>query len=104
MPCEDWTVPAPDNRLTPRERQERRVRRAALAKALVDARHAAGLTQDQLAERSGLSRSAIARAEAGEASLSSDRFWDLARALGIRPSTLWLAAEADEAAADTLSG
>ena len=78
------------------------MRRRALAQALLDARHAAGLTQHELAERSGLSRSAIARVEAGEASLSSDRFWDLAKALGIRPSTLWLAAEADEAAAETL--
>ncbi len=78
------------------------MRRQALAKALVTARHKAGLTQDQLADKSGLSRSAIARAEAGEASLSSDRFWDLAKALGIRPSALWLAAEADEAASRTL--
>ena len=78
------------------------MRRQALAKAIVDARHTAGLTQGQLADKSGLSRSAIARAEAGEAGLSSDRFWDLAKALGIRPSALWLAAEADDAAAATL--
>lgn len=78
------------------------MRRAALAKAIVDARRTAGLTQGQLAEKSGLSRSAIARAETGEASLSSDRFWDLARALGIRPSALWQAAESDDDAAATL--
>ncbi|UAK37185.1 helix-turn-helix domain-containing protein [Gordonia bronchialis] len=95
-------MPAPDDRLDEAQLRVRRVRRQALAKALVTARHKAGLTQGQLAERSGLSRSAIARAEAGEASLSSDRFWDLAKALGIRPSALWLAAEADDAAAATL--
>ncbi|ACY19873.1 helix-turn-helix domain protein [Gordonia bronchialis DSM 43247] len=95
-------MPAPDDRLDEAQLRVRRVRRQALAKALVTARHKAGLTQGQLAERSGLSRSAIARAEAGEASLSSDRFWDLAKALGIRPSALWLAAEADEAASRTL--
>ena len=95
-------MPAPDDRLDEAQLRVRRVRRQALAKALVTARHTAGLTQGQLAERSGLSRSAIARAEAGEASLSSDRFWDLARALGIKPSALWLAAEADDDAAATL--
>ena len=95
-------MPARDDRLDEDQLAVRRVRRQALAKALVTARHKAGLTQGQLAERSGLSRSAIARAEAGEASLSSDRFWDLAKALGIRPSALWLAAEADDAAAATL--
>lgn len=78
------------------------MRREALAKALVDARQRVGLTQIQLATASGLSRSAIARLEAGEASISSDRLWDLARALGTRPSALLAAAEADDAAAETL--
>ncbi|WP_333490371.1 helix-turn-helix transcriptional regulator [Gordonia jacobaea] len=78
------------------------MRRDALAKALVAARQRAGLTQERLAETSGLSRSAIARLEAGEASISSDRIWDLAKALGTRPSSLYAAAEADRAAAETL--
>lgn len=80
----------------------RAVRRRALADAVISARTAAGLTQQQVAERSGLSRSAIARLEAGEASLSSDRIWDLGRALGLRPSAIFAAAEADEEAAETL--
>ncbi|MFT3662553.1 MAG: helix-turn-helix transcriptional regulator [Gordonia sp. (in: high G+C Gram-positive bacteria)] len=95
-------MPAPDSNLTPQRRRERIVRRRALAAALASARCAAGLTQHQLAEKAGLSRSAIARVESGEASISSDRIWDLARALGVRPSALYLIAEADEAAAETL--
>lgn len=78
------------------------MRRAALARALVDAREKAGLNQSQLAQASGLSRSAVVRLEKGDASISSDRLWDLARALGTRPSVLLAAAEADEAAAETL--
>nr|WP_270484840.1 helix-turn-helix transcriptional regulator [Gordonia jacobaea] len=95
-------MPVPDDALTPEQLVVRRVRRDALAKALVAARQRAGLTQERLAETSGLSRSAIARLEAGEASISSDRIWDLAKALGTRPSSLYAAAEADRAAAETL--
>ncbi|GEE00376.1 hypothetical protein nbrc107696_08220 [Gordonia spumicola] len=95
-------MPAPDDRLTPQQRRERVVRRAALAKALIAAREQAGLNQSQLAQASGLSRSAIVRLERGDASISSDRLWDLARALGTTPSQLYAAAEADEAAAQTL--
>lgn len=79
------------------------MRRKALAEALVEARQVAGMTQHQLAEKSGVSRSAIARVEAGEASISSDRLWDLAVALGMRPSAIFLAAEADESAERTLA-
>nr|WP_221247108.1 helix-turn-helix transcriptional regulator [Gordonia humi] len=82
--------------------RERVVRRTALARALVEARQQAGLNQSQLAAASGLSRSAIVRLERGDASISSDRLWDLAKALGMRPSQIYAAAEADEAAAQTL--
>ena len=95
-------MPVADHRLDPQQLRERDVRRDALARALVEARRHAGLTQVELAASSGLSRSAIARLEAGEASISSDRLWDLAKALGTRPSALLAAAEADDAAADTL--
>lgn len=78
------------------------MRRAALAKALIAAREQAGLNQSELAATSGLSRSAIVRLERGDASISSDRLWDLARALGTTPSAIYAAAEADEAAAQTL--
>lgn len=95
-------MPVPDDALTPEQLVVRRVRRDALAQALVAARQRAGLTQERLAETSGLSRSAIARLEAGEASISSDRLWDLAKALGTTPSAIYAAAEADRAAAETL--
>lgn len=78
------------------------MRRSALAKAIREAREKAGLNQSELVTKSGLSRSAIVRLERGDASISSDRLWDLARALGTTPSALYAAAEADEAAADTL--
>lgn len=78
------------------------MRREALAKALIAARERSGLNQSQLAQASGLSRSAVVRLEKGDASISSDRLWDLAKALGLRPSQIYAAAEADEAAAQTL--
>lgn len=78
------------------------MRRSALAKALIEARERAGLNQSELATASGLSRSAIVRLERGDASISSDRLWDLAKALGVRPSQIYAAAEADDAAARTL--
>lgn len=80
------------------------MRRRALADALTAARREAGLTQTELAEAAGMSRSAIARLENSTASIASDALWDIAVALGMRPSALFLLAEADEAAADTLDG
>ncbi|KJR05082.1 helix-turn-helix domain-containing protein [Gordonia sihwensis] len=94
----------PENRLTPQQRQRRTVRRRALADALITARHEAGLTQTELAEAAGMSRSAIARLENSTASIASDALWDIAVALGMRPSALFLLAEADEAAVETLDG
>src|SRR5690606_31421656 len=94
--------PCPENRLTPRQRQRRTVRRRALADALITARHEAGLPQTELAEAAGMSRSAIARLENSTASITSDALWDIAVALGMRPSALFLLAEADEAAVETL--
>ena len=60
------------------------------------------MTQTELAERAGLSRSVIARLETGAASISSDRLWVLAAALGTKPSRLLAVAEADDEAAATL--
>lgn len=95
-------MPVPDAHLTPQQRRVRAVRRDALARVLVEAREKAGLNQTELARASGLSRSAIVRLEKGEASISSDRIWDLAKALGLRPSAIYAAAESDQAVADTL--
>lgn len=95
-------MPVPDDALSLHQRWERDVRRAALARAIVAAREQAGMTQVQLAAASGISRSAIVRLEKAEASISSDRLWSLAKALGTKPSALLAAAEADEDAAETL--
>lgn len=78
------------------------MRRQALAEALVAARTAADMTQTELAEAAGLSRSAIARLEAGDAGIASDRLWDICVALGMRPSAFFRLAEADTDAAGTL--
>ncbi|GAC78791.1 Helix-turn-helix [Gordonia malaquae] len=94
----------PEKRLSDAQRRIRAVRRRALADALTAARREAGLTQTELAEAAGMSRSAIARLENSTASIASDALWDIAVALGMRPSALFLLAEADGAAADTLDG
>ena len=78
------------------------MRRQALAAALVAARQSAGLTQAELAEAASMSRSAIARLEAGDAAIASDRLWDICVALGLRPSAFFQLAEADVDAAETL--
>ena len=51
--------------------------RAAIAIALAEARHAAGLTQPQLADFSGLSRSYVAALEAGKTSFSVESLYAL---------------------------
>lgn len=68
----------------------------ALAAALTAARHAAGLTQQQLADRSGISRPTIARVEAGTASLGSSRLWAWAAACGTTPAAIFTAAQGDQ--------
>ncbi|WP_197501373.1 helix-turn-helix domain-containing protein [Gordonia sp. 852002-51296_SCH5728562-b] len=64
-----------------------------LAAALTAARHAAGLTQQQLADRSGISRPTIARVETGRASLGSARIWDWAAACGTTPADVFADAQ-----------
>lgn len=67
----------------------------ALATALTTARHRAGLTQQQLADRSGISRPTIARVETGAASLGSARIWDWAAACGTTPADIFAAAQGE---------
>lgn len=90
-------------KLSERKLHERDVVRHAMARAIVEAREAAGLSQAAAARRAGLSRSSYINLELGEVGLTSDRFLALARALRTRPSVLWQAVEADEAAAALLT-
>lgn len=69
------------------------MRREAVGEAIREARLAAGMTQEQLAQTSRVSRSAIARLELGEASTQIDRLWDIAAALGTEPDQILAAAQ-----------
>ena len=60
--------------------------RPALAIALTEARHAAGLTQPQLADFSGLARSYVAALEGGTTSCSLESLYALTRALQLDPA------------------
>lgn len=53
----------------------------------------ANFTQQALAVASGVSRSAIARIEAGESSTQIGRLWSIAHALNTTPSVLLTHAE-----------
>lgn len=55
---------------------------------LKDARRKRGFTQEQLAARSGLSQSMIARIEGGDRSYSMGSLQKLAKALGLSPKSL----------------
>ncbi|MEJ9078410.1 helix-turn-helix transcriptional regulator [Gordonia malaquae] len=95
-------MPTPDAMIPERELRARPVRREATGRALRAARVAAGLTQEQAAAASGLSRHSLMRLEAGTGSLNLDRLWSLSRAYSTSPSAILAAAEADPAAAETL--
>ncbi|MEV0466646.1 helix-turn-helix transcriptional regulator [Nocardia tengchongensis] len=69
------------------------MRRDAVGAAVRRAREAAGMSQEDLAGASGVSRSVIARIELGSASVQIDRLWDLAEALSTTPSALLADAE-----------
>ena len=55
------------------------------ARVIVRARHAAGLTQAELAERSGTAQAVISRIERGVVSPSLDTFGKIAKGLGMHP-------------------
>lgn len=69
------------------------MRRRAFGAALAQARLTAGMTQDELAAASGVSRPTISRLELGTSSISSDRVWDLAEALGTTPADIYAVAQ-----------
>lgn len=56
-----------------------------VARRIRQVRELRGLTQAQLAERSGLNRASIARIENGSAALSLDTLFKLSVSLGVRP-------------------
>jgi len=60
---------------------------ATFAACLVRLRKAAGLTQDQLAERSGISQAQISQLERGTWEPRLGTLISLARALGVAPAT-----------------
>lgn len=66
----------------------------ALCKALINARHEAGLTQAQVAERLKCHQSFVARVESGERRIDVIELIVLARALGADATVLLAAAEA----------
>ena len=61
---------------------------AGLAAMLVAARKAAGLTQKELAEATGLNRGTIANVESGRHVVTIKQVRPLAKALGISPEAL----------------
>ncbi|MFI6997185.1 helix-turn-helix domain-containing protein [Nocardia sp. NPDC050175] len=69
------------------------MRRDAVGAAIRRARESVGMSQDDLAEASGVSRPALARIELGTSSVQIDRLWDLAEALSTTPSALLAYAE-----------
>jgi len=62
--------------------------RRAIARSILDARRAAGLTQGELANRLRRPASHVSRAERGMQGLSVDEFVDFARALELDPGEL----------------
>jgi transcriptional regulator with XRE-family HTH domain len=68
------------------------------ARAIARARMAAGLSQAELAERSGTAQAVISRIERGVVSPSLETFGKIARGLGMRPVVALEAAKAVRAA------
>lgn len=66
----------------------------ALCDALIAARKAAGLTQEQLADRLHQHQSFVARVESGERRIDVVELIVLARAIGVDPKALLSATEA----------
>lgn len=67
---------------------------AAFGRAVREQRDEVGISQEELAHRSGMHRTYIGGVERGERNLSYTNLLRLARALGVRPSQLLARAEA----------
>ena len=78
----------------PRRMAQRSQSHAAFGRAVREQRDAAGISQEELAYRSGMHRTYIGGIERGERNLSYTNLLRLARALGVRPSELLARAEA----------
>ncbi|MCX2767872.1 helix-turn-helix domain-containing protein [Pseudoalteromonas sp. B530] len=65
----------------------------AFGKAIKVKRVEIGLTQEELAEQSGLARSFVSGVERGEAKATIISVWKIAKGLKCLPSELWLVAE-----------
>jgi transcriptional regulator with XRE-family HTH domain len=77
----------------PRRMAQRSQSHAAFGRAVREQRDAAGISQEELAHRSGMHRTYIGGIERGERNLSYTNLLRLARALGVRPSVLLSRAE-----------
>ena len=77
--------------------------RTAIAITLVEARHAAGLTQPQLADFSGLSRSYVAALEGGKTSFSVESLYALLNAMRVDVSAFFARVEELREQCPTLS-
>ena len=64
-------------------------RRRAFGRRVASLRHERGLSQERLALDAGLDRSYMGRIERGEVSVSLDRIWGIADALGVKPAELF---------------
>lgn len=94
MPEEDVTestkkMVSGSKKRTASEKEEAKRMRDEFARRLMAAREAAGMTQDQLAERTGMLRPAISRYEAGGALPQGYQLKRLAVALSVSPSELF---------------
>ena len=76
----------------------------AVARVLTEAQEAAGLSQVQLAERSGIERITMRRYLADERAIDMDRLYRLANALGLTPHEVMARAQTILAAEDVTDG
>ena len=75
------------------DRESERRLNAALGAEVRGFRNKRGMSQDALAEASGIGKRTLVRIEKGERPVDMDQLYDLCRALNVRPSVLIRAAE-----------